>query len=81
MNVKDQLENMHVEETVSVYIELTFKAKHQARSASRNSTRNTGHLLNTENQKQSLRIFIIAPCIFVESFNPYPANVENIVSF
>jgi len=71
MNVKDQQESMHLEETVSVYIEVIFKAKHQARSASRNSTRNTGHLLNTENQKQSLRIFIVAPCIFVESFNQH----------
>jgi len=49
MNVKDQLESMHVEETVSVYIEGIFKAKHQARSASINGTRNIGNLLNTEN--------------------------------
>jgi len=55
MNVKGQLESMHVEETVSVYREVISKPKHQARSASRNSTRNNGHLLNTENQKQSLR--------------------------
>jgi hypothetical protein len=49
MNVKDQLKSMHVEETVSVYIEGIFKAKHQARSASRYGTRNIGNLLNTEN--------------------------------
>jgi hypothetical protein len=55
MNVKDQLESMHVEETVSEYIEVIFKPKHQARSASRNSKGNIGNLLNTENQRQSLR--------------------------
>jgi hypothetical protein len=46
---------MNVEETVSVYIEVIFKPKHQARSASRNSATNTGQILNTENQKQSFR--------------------------
>jgi hypothetical protein len=55
MNAKNQLESMHVEETVSVYIEVIFKPNHQARSASRNSTRNNDHLLNSENQKQPLR--------------------------